>query len=41
VGLSDNVVQCMLQKVRDAHFVAPGPKGSTLTLPITFAQTPK
>ena len=37
-GLSDQVVQCLIRKVRNAQFDAPGPSGSTLMIPITFVQ---
>jgi WD40 repeat protein len=36
-GLSNGVVQCILRKVRNAQFDAPGP-ASTLQFPITFAR---
>jgi len=40
-GLSDSVVQCLIKKVRNAQFDAPGPTGSTLQIPITFVQQAK
>jgi TonB family protein len=40
-GLSDQVVQCLVRKVRNAQFDAPGPTGSTLQIPITFVQQAK
>jgi hypothetical protein len=40
-GLSDNVVQCLIRKVRNAQFDSPGPTGSTLQIPITFVQQAK
>jgi hypothetical protein len=36
-GVSSNVIQCVLRKVRDARFDSPGPKGSTLRIPVSFA----
>jgi TonB family protein len=40
-GLSAGVVQCILRKVRNAQFDAPGPNGSTLQIPVTFVQQGK
>jgi hypothetical protein len=40
-GLSDSVVQCLMRRVRNAQFDAPGPTGSTLQIPITFVQQAK
>ena len=40
-GLADSVVQCLIRKVRNAQFDAPGPTGSTLQIPITFVQQAK
>ena len=40
-GLSATVVQCLIRKVRNAQFDAPGPTGSTLQIPITFVQQAK
>jgi hypothetical protein len=40
-GLSDSVVKCLIRKVQNAQFDAPGPTGSTLSLPITFVQQAK
>jgi hypothetical protein len=40
-GLSENVVQCLVRKVRNAQFDSPGPNGSTLQIPITFVQQAK
>lgn len=37
-GLSAAVVQCLLRKVRNAQFDAPGPNGSTIQIPVTFVQ---
>ena len=37
-GLSEGVVQCLLKKVRNAQFSAPGPNGSTIQIPVTFVQ---
>jgi hypothetical protein len=36
VGLSDGVLQCLVQRVRNAQFDSPGPKGSTLRVPLKF-----
>ena len=40
-GLSATVVQCLLRKVRNAQFDAPGPNGSTIQIPVTFVQQGK
>jgi TonB family protein len=40
-GLSAGVVQCILRKVRNAQFDAPGANGSTLQIPVTFIQQGK
>lgn len=40
-GLSPGVVQCILRKVRNAQFDAPGPNGSTIQIPVTFVQQGK
>jgi TonB family protein len=40
-GLSQQVVQCLLRKVRNAQFDAPGPNGSTIQIPVTFVQQGK
>jgi hypothetical protein len=40
-GLSQGVVQCILRKVRNAQFDAPGPNGSTIQIPVTFVQQGK
>jgi TonB family protein len=40
-GLSAGVVQCLVRKVKNAQFDAPGPTGSTLQIPITFVQQTK
>jgi hypothetical protein len=40
-GLSAAVVQCLLRKVRNAQFDAPGPNGSTIQIPVTFVQQGK
>jgi hypothetical protein len=40
-GLSAGVVQCLLRKVRNAQFDAPGPNGSTIQIPVTFVQQGK
>jgi hypothetical protein len=40
-GLSNGVVQCILRKVRNAQFDAPGPNGSTIQIPVTFVQQGK
>jgi len=40
-GLSETVVQCLLRKVRNAQFDAPGPNGSTIQIPVTFVQQGK
>jgi hypothetical protein len=37
-GLSDGVVQCLIRKIRNAQFDAPGPSGSTVQIPVTFIQ---
>jgi len=40
-GLSAAVVQCLLRKVRNAQFDAPGANGSTIQIPVTFVQQGK
>jgi hypothetical protein len=40
-GLSAGVVTCILRKVRNAQFDAPGPNGSVLQIPVTFIQQGK
>jgi hypothetical protein len=40
-GLSSDVVQCILRKVRTATFDGPGPNGATLQIPVTFVQQGK
>jgi hypothetical protein len=35
-GLSDPLVNCLIRKLRNAEFDPPGPKGSTLKVPLTF-----
>ncbi len=40
-GLSAGVVACLVRKVKNAQFDAPGPTGSTLQIPITFVQQAK
>jgi hypothetical protein len=40
-GLSAGVVSCLVRKVKNAQFDAPGPTGSTLQIPITFVQQAK
>ena len=37
-GLSSDVVQCILRRVRTATFDGPGPNGSTIQIPVTFVQ---
>lgn len=39
-GLSDDVVACLVEVLRGAHFSAPGGGGSTLMVPVTFVQSP-
>jgi len=39
-GLSPQVVSCLQRKARNAQFDAPGPKGSTLQVPLTFTSKP-
>jgi outer membrane biosynthesis protein TonB len=40
-GLSENVVQCLIRKARNAQFDSPGPNGSVLQIPVTFVQQAK
>jgi len=40
-GLSTDVVQCILRRVRTATFETQGPIGSTIQIPITFVQQGK
>jgi hypothetical protein len=37
-GLSEQVVQCLIRKIKTANFDPPGPSGSTLQIPVTFVQ---
>jgi hypothetical protein len=37
-GLSSDVVECILRKVRTATFDTPGTSGSTIQIPVTFVQ---
>jgi hypothetical protein len=37
-GLSSDVVECILRKVRTATFDTPGSNGSTIQIPVTFVQ---
>ena len=39
-GLSDDVVACLVEVLRGAHFSAPGGGGSTLNVPVTFVVPP-
>lgn len=38
-GLSDDVVACLVEVLRGAHFNPPGGGGSTLNVPLTFVQS--
>ena len=40
-GLSAGVVECLVRRVQNAQFDAPGPAGATLQIPITFLQQPR
>jgi MYXO-CTERM domain-containing protein len=40
-GVSASVIQCVLSRVRNAQFDSPGPKGSTLRIPVSFVTKTK
>ncbi len=37
-GMRANVLRCVLILVRRVRFAAPGPRGSTIRIPLTFAK---
>jgi hypothetical protein len=39
-GLPSPMIQCLLRWVHNARFASPGPTGSTVQIPLTFAVSP-